>query len=230
MVGGWRVQPDRNPLHGYIFLLGIVRPEANWSKRKSSLWRMKIKRQGALAFSLISVPAVSFADGGGPLLLIINFYLFTVGQVWILFSEFLFLSRVWPGLGKVLVFKWTLFANIASTVLGALLLPLLWAAVFGLLASIPGVSDSGLGGVLWATGTWILGDHSPYPWLAMTVSGILFVVTYFVTVQVEYHLLARFVKSQGEAVAPLSKSQCYVLNLVSYCGLLVLFALGMQWG
>ena len=163
-------------------------------------------------------------------MLIINVYLFTVGQVWILLAEFLYLIRVWPDLGKALVFKWVFFANLASTALGALLLPFLWAAVFALLASIPGLSDSNLGGVFWATGTWILGDDSPYPWLAMTVSGVLFVVTYFVTVLVEYRLLKRLTKNQGVEVTPISIKQCYVLNLISYCGLVVLFALGMQWG
>jgi heme exporter protein D len=192
--------------------------------------KKKIKRKRILALSAFFVPAIAYADGGGPLLLIINFYLFTVGQVWILLAEFLYLIRVWPGLKKALVFKWTLFANLASTALGAFLLPFLWAAVFGLLASIPGVSESDLGGVFWATGTWILGDHSPYPWLAMTVSGVLFVLTYFVTVLVEYRLLKRFTKNQEAGVAQISIKQCYLLNLISYSGLVVLFALGTQWG
>jgi len=190
----------------------------------------KIKRQWNLPLWLLVIPAISYADGGGPLLLIINVYLFTVGQVWIQLAEFLYLIRVWPDLKKALVFKWMFFANLASTALGALLLPFLWAAVFALLASIPGLSDSNLGGVFWATGTWILGDNSPYPWLAMTVSGVLFVVTYFVTVLVEYRLLKRFTISQGAEVTPISIKQCYLVNLISYCGLVVLFALGMQWG
>ena len=176
------------------------------------------------------VPAIAYADGGGPLLLIVNFYLFSVGQVWILVAEFLYLKRVWPSLKKALVFKWIFLANLASTVLGAFLLPFLWAAVFGLLASIPGVSERDLGGVFWATGTWILGDHSPYPWLAMTVSGVLFVLTYFVTVIVEYRLLNRFAKNQEAGVASISINQCYMLNIISYSGLVVLFALGTQWG
>ena len=153
-----------------------------------------------------------------------------MGQIWILLAEFLYLKRIWPSLKKTLVFKWTLFANLASTLLGAFLLPFLWAAVFGLLASIPGVSESDLGGVFWATGTWILGDHSPYPWLAMTVSGVLFVLTYFVTVLVEYRLLKRFTKNQEVGVAEITLKQCYLLNIISYSGLVVLFALGSQWG
>lgn len=176
------------------------------------------------------MPTIAYADGGGPLLLIINFYLFTVGQVWILLAEFTYLFRVFPSLKKRLILKWVLIINFASTALGAILLPFLWAAVFGLLASIPGIADSNIGGIFWATGTWILGDHSPYPWLAMTVSGILFVATYFVTVLVEYRLLRRFTKSQGETTTPITIRQCYVLNLISYSGLIVLFALGAQWG
>lgn len=190
----------------------------------------QIKRKSTLASSVFIVPAIAYADGGGPLLLIINFYLFTVGQVWILVSEFLYLVRAWPGLKKALVFKWTLFANLASTALGAFLLPFLWAAVFGLLASIPGVSESDIGGVFWAAGTWILGDNSPYPWLAMTVSGVLFVLTYFVTVQVEYRLLRRFINTPEAGMAQISIRQCYMLNLISYSGLIILFALGTQWG
>lgn len=190
---------------------------------------MRMNSRGLPALCLCAAPSLASADGGGPLLLIINGYLFTAGQAWILLVEFLYLIRVWPALGKGLVFKWTLYANLASTLLGALLLPLLWAAVFGLLASLPPVADTELGGLFWATGTWILGDHSPYPWLAMTASGVLFVVTYFVTVQVEFRLLGRLAGGQEPVVAPISIKQCYLLNLVSYSGLVVLFVLGTQW-
>lgn len=53
-----------------------------------------------------------------------------MGQIWILLAEFLYLKRIWPSLKKTLVFKWTILANLASTLLGAFLLPFLWAAVF----------------------------------------------------------------------------------------------------
>jgi len=132
-------------------------------------------------------------------------------------------------LKKALVFKWTLFANLASTALGAFLLPFLWGAVFGLLASIPGISKSDLGDVIWAAGTWIRGDATPHPWLSMTMSGVLFVLTYIITVLVEYRLLKRFARNQEAGVAQISMKQCYLLNLISYSGLIVLFALGM-WG
>ena len=156
-------------------------------------------------------------------MLIINAYLFTLGQVWILFAEFFYLKRAWPNLNKALVFKWTFFANLASTALGAILIPFLWAAIFGLLASIPGVEETDIGNIFWATGTWILGDNSPYGKLAMVVSGILFVATYFVTVLVEYRVFKRF-------VVPITLKQCYIFNLISYSGLVILFVAGMLWG
>lgn len=189
-----------------------------------------MKRKGTLLFSAALVPALAYADGGGPLLLIINFFLFSVGQFWILLAEYLYLQRIWPKQKKMLVFTWTFFANLISTLLGALLLPFLWAAVFGILASIPGISDSALAKVFWAMGTWIIGDNTPYPWLTYTFCGILFILTYFLTVFIEYKLLQSFTKQQIVNITPITLRHCFMLNLISYCGLVVLFILGTWLG
>ncbi|MCK4994386.1 MAG: hypothetical protein KAS13_04985 [Candidatus Omnitrophica bacterium] len=54
----------------------------------------KIQRLLYLTFFLLLIPKLCFADGGGPILLIFNAYAFALGQVWILLSEFIYLTKV----------------------------------------------------------------------------------------------------------------------------------------
>ena len=176
---------------------------------------------------LALVPTVALADGGGPILLIVNGFLFTVGQIWILFAESYYLARCAPAVPKWRVFKLIVWINLASTVGGALLLPLLWAAVFAALAALGPWRDSTIGGVLIALGTWVAGDNSPFPWLALASSSVLFVGTYFATVWIEYRLLQRWSTSNGIPLANNVLRLSYKMNAISYVGLIVLFVLGV---
>ena len=125
---------------------------------------------------LILAPVV-YADGGGPLLLIVNFMLFTYGQVWILLSETLVLRKAFQTSTITSVIRWVFLANLTSTLIGALLAPLIWAAVFGLIGY--SVWDNELGNMLAAIGTWIVGDNSPHPNVATGVSLLGFILTFF---------------------------------------------------
>ena len=186
------------------------------------------KRSVCSILFLLLFPLPLPADGGGPLLLLIDFYIFSVGQIWIVAAEFFYLARVWPDASRITILKWTVLTNLISTLLGAMILPFLWAAVFGLLSVIPGISGHEAGKVLLAMGTWIAGDNSPYVWLAMAMSAILFAVTYFATVKIEYLLLNYFMQEEGRAEA-VTMRQVYIMNLISYAGLVAFFAAGMLW-
>jgi hypothetical protein len=176
--------------------------------------------------ALMPIPA--FADGGGPLLLIFNGFLFTFGQAWILLAEFVYLAKRAPAVPKGKLAKWVLGANLVSTLGGAFLIPLLWGAVFGFLSYVGPWRDSDFGGFLIAFGTWVAGDNSPYPQLAMFMSGLLFIATYFATVWIEYRLLLRW-DSAKELTTHNALRTVYTMNAISYAGLVILFICGMKF-
>lgn len=177
---------------------------------------------------LMAWPVCAFADGGGPLLLLIDFYIFSVGQVWIVAAEFFYLAKIWQDLSRMIIAKWTILTNLISAILGAMIFPFLWSALFGLLSIVPGISGHEAEKILMAIGTWLVGDNSKYAWLAMAASAILFAATYFVTVKIEYLLLNYFMQ-EDERPEPITMKQVYIMNLISYIGLVVLFAAGMLW-
>jgi hypothetical protein len=179
--------------------------------------------------AVCSVPVFAHAaGGGGPLLLLIDFYLFSVGQIWMVFVEFLYLVRLWPGRSRGEIFVWTLMSNLVSTLLAAFLIPFLWASFFAMLAAIPGVSGHETGRILMAAGTWIGEDGSFYSGLAMGASLLLFVLIYFVTVKVEYRLLRHYSEKITD-MQDIRLRDVYVMNLFSYAGLIFLFVAGNAW-
>jgi len=181
----------------------------------------KLKKILYFALIFIFLPAVCFADGGGPILLIFNTYAFIVGQIWILLTEFLYLYRMLKpiNLKKKEIFKITFIINILSTLVGALLFPFLLALV-----TLPGVfyMQTKWGGLLMALGTWIAGDHSPYPEVAIGATILGLIVTYGLTVYIEYKYLKKlFIKKQIEFQGKLLK-HCFIFNIISYSGLVAL--------
>ena len=176
---------------------------------------------------LALVPTMALANGGGPILLIVNGFLFTIGQIWIVLAEFFYLARRAPNVPKWRLLKLVVGINVASTLGGALLLPLLWAAVFAALSALGPWRDSTFGGVLIALGTWVVGDNSPFPWLALASSSVLFVGTYFATVWIEYRLMQRWSISNRLSLATDVLSLSYRMNALSYLGLIILFVLGV---
>jgi len=178
-----------------------------------------------LALLLIATP--TYADGGGPLLLIVNFMLFTYGQVWILSIETIAFRKVFINSRLIQIFKWVFFANLASTLLGALLAPLLWAAIFGFLGK--SLWENEIGKILFAVGTLIAGDNSPHPKLAIGVTIIGFVVTYLLTVYIENWVFRRAIFKKSLPNAANLLKNCYVINGISYIGLIILFFVFSDW-
>jgi len=177
----------------------------------------------------VLLPISAYAAGGGaPLLLLADFYLFSVGQIWMVGVKFFCLVRLWPERPRGEIFLWTLTVNLISTLLGAFLFPFLWAAFFGLAASIPGISEHEISKILMAAGTWIDGDHSVYDGLATGISVFLFILIYFMTVRLEYRLLKHYASGR-ELRRPITLRHVYRMNLFAYAGLVALFFAGIGW-
>ena len=180
---------------------------------------MKLRYIILSILSIFFYPAVCFADGGGPILLLINGYAFTIGQIWIIAAEFIYLWLLLKkaAVPKLKVFKVTFMMNLLSTLLGAFLFPFLLA-----LATLPGVfyMQTKWGGILMALGIWVAGDNSPYPNIAIGSALVGFVITFFLTLWIEYKYLKQVAEKQQIVV---SFKHCVYLNLISYAGLIALY-------
>ena len=165
-------------------------------------------------------PLFLLADGGGPILALVNFSLFTFGQVWIMGVEWLYLRRQLDPKSLPLG-SWIVGINFASAAAGAIALPVLWAVLTMVVSECMPRSDAA--DVLLALGTWIIGDNSPHVGLAMSAAGVGFLLTYFPTVWIEFALLRRLL-ARREIVLPHLKRHVYVFNALSYAGL-VLFVI-----
>ncbi|MFA5353343.1 MAG: hypothetical protein WC291_03875 [Thermodesulfovibrionales bacterium] len=184
-------------------------------------------------FSLLIIaliPSVACADGGVPFLLILNFYLFAIGQVWILFAESFYLARCFPSVARSRICRLAVCLNLVSALAGALLIPLFLSALFGLLDLAERWKGSAAGKLFTVFGRWVIGDNSSFPWLILFSSGGLFVLTYFVTVWIEFRLLMRW---REKYELPQDKDFLrisFIMNSISYAGLIGLFSLGFILG
>lgn len=181
----------------------------------------KIAKRLYLILFFLLIPTVCFADGGGPILLIFNAYAFVIGQVWILLTEFIYLLKILmpDSLSKKEIFKITFVMNILSTLVGALLFPFLLALV-----TLPGVvyMHTKWGGLLMALGTWIAGDHSPYPQVAIGATVVGFIVTFILTVYIEHKYLKRLSLKKHIDLGTRLLKHCICFNIISYLGLIAL--------
>lgn len=183
---------------------------------------MKLQHKYILLFLLLCITTHLYADAGAPLLLLINVQLFTLGQIWIILSEFLYLIFVLNTIFKKTIFGWVLLFNIISTLIGAFLFPLL-LGLFGMLGFIKPLEDKPYGKIIPAFFTWIMGDKSPYLSLAVSMTIIYFIISYFITVWIEYTIICRLI-NRKEIDKPLNLlMHVFIFNAISYLGLILLF-------
>lgn len=175
---------------------------------------MRISIVLSIILVVVGIPTAVYADGGGPLLLFLNGYVFFIGQVWIVLSEFAVFQIVLKGEEKENMIQ-VLKINILSTCVIGLGFPLL-LAIIGLAGSF--LPDP-LGKNFLLLGTWVM-DRVPYDvtLLPYVVSAGLF-VTFFLTVLFEARCLqahwdAKQCQHQVKAI-----TLSWMANTLSYCGL-----------
>lgn len=184
-------------------------------------------RKFILGGGLATVSLSAYANGGGPLLLIVNSMLFTYGQVWILGIETFLFQRVFYGTKLLTVFKWVFLGNLISTMVGAFLAPLVWAAAFGFLGH--SLWDNEIGKILFALGTWVAGDNSPHPNLAKTATLVGFALAYFITVHIERKVFEVAIRRGELSQCDNLLKFCYGVNAISYAGLIGMFIYHAEW-
>jgi hypothetical protein len=166
---------------------------------------------------LFIIPSYAYANGGGPILLFINFAAFVLGQVWILSAEtFMYckMLKIKVGSAFIQVFK----VNLVSTVLIGLGLPFLLAVITAFGMELP----SPIGGVMSALGTWVY-DSAPYIDYVWYITAIWFVVTLYLTVICErWYIQKLWAKTNFNAPINIDTFMWQV-HFVSYTGLILAF-------
>lgn len=182
-----------------------------------------------LRFVILTVsllfPVHCLADGGGPLLLFINWEVFSAGQIWIILSEFLYLVYFVKAISRFKLFGWVILINALSSFSCAILFPVALAypmLLSELLVSTTHVQLSmNIQQVLAVLSTTVCeGCPNRY---SIILACVGFAVTYFLSVWIEYRLFYNLQKPFNIFTRAQVLKHSYLWNLLSYSGLIYLF-------
>lgn len=166
---------------------------------------------------MLLAPSVAFADGGGPLLLIVNFLAFLYGSILIILIEWLLYTRL-ASVPRDLAFWDSLIVNVLSTLVVGFGFPL----AIGLIGLFGSFIPWGFGDISMALGTWVY-EGIKYPKLSMSMTAFWLVVTYFLTVRYETKILRkRWEKREFKGKMTPEKLN-WICNSVTYLGLFIFF-------
>ena len=165
---------------------------------------------------LVFFPAIVWANGGGPLLLVISGSAFIFGQIWILFIATLILNKA-SGLHPKTSFKHVFFANLVSTVFVGIGFPLLLAIITALGMELP----QPFGGYASALGTWIY-DSAPYTEFLGYITLFWLFVTFVLTVFCEKAFYRWYWRKVEFAPSFSLNKFIWQAHAASYTGLLII--------
>jgi hypothetical protein len=179
--------------------------------------KTQIKSISRVAALLLLIPSVAFADGGGPLLLIVNFLAFLYGSILIILVEWLLYVRL-ASVPKGPAFWDSLVTNLLSTVVVGFGFPF----VIGLISWFGLFIPWGVGDILLALGTWVY-EGIKYPKLSMSMTAFWLLVTYFLTVRYETKILRKRWEKRGFTGKMTPEKLNWICNSVTYAGLFIFF-------
>jgi|GEM_PF-5435634 hypothetical protein len=164
-------------------------------------------------FTFLLCPSNAFANGGLPIIFLLNSYAFIIGAIFVLLIEYRYLQKTLVNVNKRQLFKAVASINIVSTLAGIIIVPIVLIffklePIFYLITE--STSDSKMSTI------WLL---------SITFDLIL---AYALTVVIEYRLLKKysFVKEQFENKVILH--HVIKFNIASYT-FLVLLVGGTIW-
>lgn len=166
---------------------------------------------------MLLFPSIAFADGGGPLLLIINFEAFLYGSIIIILVEW-FLYMCLASVPREQAFWDSLIANVLSTLVVGFGFPL----AIGLIGLLGSIIPWGVGDISMALGTWVF-ENSKYPKITTYMTAIWLVLTFFITVRYEAKILRKRWDSRGFTGKITPDRISWYCNSVTYAGLFTFF-------
>jgi hypothetical protein len=173
-----------------------------------------------------ALPATCFAAGDPivPVLFLGTGMMFTLGQLWITPLKYLGLQRLYPALPKLKVFRRALFANAASTCIGALAIPFV-LTVWGNKELEAGNHES----PIFIAG-WMHGFEEPAlivrGWMLMTLCLLLCCL---ISIWIEYRILVRFQREQSQQSGISLLRRISMLNILSYAAVPILCVFIKRW-
>ena len=170
-----------------------------------------------LTIAFLLFPKTTYADGGGPLLLIINGMTFIYGGIVIIGVEWLIYVR-WAKIPKSAAFVDALITNLVSTAVIGFGVPLFIAAISGALSA---VLPETIGSYAMAMGTWVY-DGLPFPKVMWTSTIFWWITTFFLTIYVEKRVLMKRWKSRNYEAAWSARVLSWRSNAITYLGLFMI--------
>ena len=179
----------------------------------------------ALILVFILQPSLAYADVAVPILAIVNLYSFGFALIFIILIEYFYLVCLYKKISKKVIFKWSLYINIVTTIVGAILLPALVTAMGLIAVGLPKPYAS----ILTALSTWSTGLRNISIWAVCLIILFWEVVAYLLTVWIETVMLYRFQKGVGGLDKSVVKKHCFIFNGISYAFLGIAWLIASQF-
>jgi len=166
-----------------------------------------------LLFIGVLFPSACFADGGLPILFVINTYAFVVGSFLIVILEFMYLKKVfYTKVENRILLWWIVKFNIVSALFGILILPifLMIIQVEPIFYIVDNRTTSTTMSLIWFFGF-----------------SLDFILAFIGTVYIEYKMLKKYISTYVEISDKLILKHTIIFNSISYLGLLILVVLSI---
>ena len=110
-------------------------------------------------------PLIAYADIAVPVFAIVNIHSFGFALIFIILIEYFYLFRLFQQISKKTIFKWSLYINLVTSMVGAILLPALVAAMGIIAVGLPELYAS----ILNALSTWSTGLSNLNLWIVSLI-------------------------------------------------------------
>lgn len=159
---------------------------------------------------LLLLPAIAYANGGLPIIFLLNAYAFLVGSIFVIAIEIIYLKKLINESDKRQLFWLVLKFNVYSTLFGVIVLPIFMAIVQ-------------LEPIVYMIGSGTTKNTMTFIWWGSLSVDLL--LAYSVTVLIEYITLKRSALFKGKMLDKTLKKHVLIFNLYSYLFLIVLILL-----
>jgi hypothetical protein len=163
---------------------------------------------------VLVMPSLAYANGGGPLLLIINVSTFLFGSLWIIGIEGLLYKKIAKLTIKESFFE-ALIINLISTIVIGIGFPLILAIIGYAGSMLPKPFNN----YFLLLGTWVF-EGIQYKGNSLLIVVVLgFIITYLLTVPFEAWCLKKYWNKKQIKVEITANKLSWICNSISYVGL-----------
>ena len=174
---------------------------------------MKATMLITLLIALLLAPAIACANGGLPIIFLLNAYAFFLGSFFVIAIEVFYLKKLVEEHNKKFILKLVLKFNLFSTLFGVIALP-----IFMTIVKLEPIAYMIRSGTTEETMTFV--------WWASLSTDLL--LAYFGTVLIEYTILKRSALFKEKYLPNILKKHVFIFNVYSY--LFLIFIIILTYG